>query len=99
MNAVGAIRQRSASTLAAYGRAAARTMVRLPGLLVERQRVQSHRKVSDAELFRRGDDLTPSFVWTNLPELTCDIVRTYYVPLMRSGRTRPLIEVPAAGRG
>jgi GT2 family glycosyltransferase len=95
MNVLGAIKQRSGSTLAAYGRAAARTMIRLPGLLVERRRVQSHRRVADAELFRGGDDLTPSFVWRNLPELTCDIVRTYYVPLIRSGRTRPVIEVPA----
>ena len=98
MNVLLAIRQRRGSTLAAYGRAAARTIIRLPGLLVERRRVQSRRRVADAEVFRGGDDLTPSFVWRNLPELTCDIVRTYYVPLIRSGRTRPLAEVPGASR-
>jgi len=96
LNVRNAMKQRSGSTLAAYGRAAGRMLVRLPGVLADRRRVQSRRRVPDANVFAGGDDLTPSFVWRNLPELTCAIVRTYYVPLIRSGRTRPLIEVPAA---
>ena len=98
MNVLGAIKHGRGGTLAAYGRAAAKTVVGLPSLLIERRRIQSRRRVPDAEVFRGGDDLTPSFVWRNLPELTCDAIRTYYAPLIRSGRTRPLPELPDTTR-
>ena len=98
MNVLGAIKHRRGSTLAAYGRAAAKTLVGLPSLLIERRRIQSRRRVADADVFRGGDDLTPSFVWRNLPELTCQAVRTYYAPLIRSGRTRELPEISPAIR-
>ena len=98
MNVLGAIKHGRGSTLAAYGRAGAKTLAGLPSLLLERRRIQSRRRVADAEIFRGGDDLTPSFVWQNLPELTCHSIRTYYAPLIRSGRTRPLPEVPVSHR-
>jgi GT2 family glycosyltransferase len=94
-NVRGAAREGRGRTLMAYGRAAVKTMGGLPRLLIERRRIQSRRRVADAEVFRDADDLTPSFVWRNLPELTSDSVRSYYAQLIRSGRTRPLPEIPS----
>ena len=98
MNVLGAIKHGRGSTLAAYARATAKTLMGLPSLLIERRRIQARRRVADADVFRGGDDLTPSFFWRNLPELTCHAIRTYYAPLMRAGRTRTLPEIHSPGR-
>jgi GT2 family glycosyltransferase len=96
VNIAGAIRNRDKTTLGAYAKAAARTIGYMPSTITERLHVQRRRALPDRELFKGADDLTPSFVWNNLPELTTASVRTYYAPLIAAGRTRPLPEAAAA---
>jgi GT2 family glycosyltransferase len=96
INIRGALRTRDTQTIGAYARTAVKTAVALPSLTLSRLRIQSRRAVPDATLFAHADDLTPSMVWWNLPELTCANIRAYYAPLIRSGRTRPLPEIISA---
>jgi hypothetical protein len=96
INIRGALRTRDFGTIAVHAKTAAKAAVALPSLALRRLSVQSRRTVRDADLFARADDLTPSFVWRNLPELTCASIRDYYAPLIRAGRTRALPEFAAA---
>jgi hypothetical protein len=93
INIRGAFRTRDAATLGVYARTAARVAWSLPSALAARRRIQRRRLVGDDALFAHADDLTPSMMWRNLPELTCASIRDYYAPLMRAGRTRPLPEL------
>ena len=95
MNFGGAIHRRNWKIAMAYIRAAGRTSWNLPALLATRWRVQSRRAIDDAELFAGADDLTPSMVWRNAPELTSANVRNYYAPLIANGMTRRLPESDA----
>jgi GT2 family glycosyltransferase len=98
LNVRDALRDRDGRTVAAYARAAAGTLVALPGVLRHRHRLQRRRVTPDADIFN-ADGLTPAMTWENVPELTSRHVRDYYAPLMREGRTRPMPELaPAAGR-
>ena len=97
INIRGALRTGDYVTVGVHGRTALRTALAIPALVAKRIRIQSRRTVRDADLFARADDLTPSMVWRNLPELTSTSVRDYYAPLIRSGRTRLLPEVTPAG--
>jgi GT2 family glycosyltransferase len=93
VNVSGAIRNRDTNTLAAYAKAAARTIAYMPSTLAQRWRVQRRRAVTDRQMFEGADDLTPSFVWNNLPELTATSIRDYYAPLIAAGRTRHIPEM------
>jgi GT2 family glycosyltransferase len=93
INIRGALRTRDAATLGVYARTAAKAAWSFSSALAARRRIQRRRVVADASLFAHADDLTPSMVWRNLPELTCASIRDYYAPLMRSGRTRRLPEL------
>lgn len=92
VNLRGALRTHEYGTIGVYARTALKTAVALPGVLLSRLRVQSRRRVRDADLFARADDLTPSMVWFNVPEMTCANIRDYYAPLIRAGKTRALPE-------
>jgi GT2 family glycosyltransferase/glycosyltransferase involved in cell wall biosynthesis len=59
-----------------------------------RRAIQSRRVVNDKELFAFPHEIPPSISWRGLPELTWDLVRSYYAPLIRSGKTRPMPEFP-----
>jgi hypothetical protein len=93
VNIRGAFRTRDGATVGVYARTAAKVAWSLPSAVAARRRVQRRRVVGDAALFAHADDLTPSLVWRNLPELTCASIRDYYAPLMRTGRTRRLPEL------
>jgi GT2 family glycosyltransferase len=92
VNIRGALRTGEYGTLGVYATTALKVAMALPGVVLSRMHVQSRRRVRDAELFARADDLTPSMVWFNVPELTCAAIRAYYAPLIRAGRTRALPE-------
>jgi hypothetical protein len=97
INVDGALRRGDFGTVGVHGKTALRTALTVPALVAKRIRIQSRRTVRDADLFAHADDLTPSMVWRNLPELTSAGIRNYYAPLIGSGRTRPLPEVTPAG--
>ncbi|HEX6464690.1 MAG TPA: glycosyltransferase, partial [Vicinamibacterales bacterium] len=96
INIRGALRAGDYGTVGLHGKTALKTALALPALLVTRARIQSRRIVRDADLFEHADDLTPSMVWLNLPELTSASIRDYYAPLIHSGATRALPEAVAA---
>lgn len=97
VNMRGALQTRDFPTIGVHVRTAAKTAIALPSLALARRRIQSRRTVRDRDVFAHADDLTPSMVWRNLPELTCANIRDYYAPLIRAGRTRALPET-IAGR-
>jgi hypothetical protein len=92
VNLRGALRTHEYGTVGVYARTALKTAAALPGVLRSRIRVQSRRRVRDADLFAGADDLTPSMVWFNVPEMTCANIREYYAPLIRARKTRALPE-------
>lgn len=96
LNTAGALWKGNFGTAAVHARAAAKTAAALPSLWLSRRRLQARRVTPNAELFAHADDLTPSMMWRNLPELTCGAIREYYAPLMRTGATRPIPERPRA---
>jgi glycosyltransferase involved in cell wall biosynthesis len=64
----------------------------LPDLRAARRVIQSHREISDAELFRLQKQLPAPLVWHGLPELTWDIINNHYLPILLSGKTRLMPE-------
>ncbi len=61
-------------------------------ILQERKKLRARRSRSDAELFGLQKMLPPPLIWHGLPELTWDLVRHHYLPLILSGKTRALPE-------
>lgn len=59
-------------------------------LKLSRAAVQARRRLPDDLLFQWH--LPPHHIWQGLPELTADLIRNEYLPLIRSGRTRPMPE-------
>ncbi len=59
-------------------------------LKTSRAAVQVQRRVPDDALFAWA--LPQHHIWQGLPELTVDLIRQEYYPLIRSGRTRPMPE-------
>jgi GT2 family glycosyltransferase len=64
----------------------------LPEMLEARKVIQTRRQCTDKELFRLQKDIPMPLIWHGSPELTWDIVRHQYLPLIMSGQTRPLPE-------
>jgi GT2 family glycosyltransferase len=71
-------------------------LTNLPEILAARKDIQARRQCTDKELFRLQKDIPMPLIWHGLPELTWDIVRHQYLPLIISGQTRPLPEFEAA---
>jgi len=92
INIRGAMTTRDYGTIIVHAKTALSTATALPSLLLSRVRIQSRRAARDVDLFAHADDLTPSMVWRNLPELTCANIRDYYAPLIRSRKTRAFPE-------
>jgi len=67
----------------------------LPEMLADRKAIQARRQCTDKELFRLQKDIPMPLIWDGLPELTWDIVRHQYLPLIIAGQTRPLPEFEA----
>jgi GT2 family glycosyltransferase/glycosyltransferase involved in cell wall biosynthesis len=93
-----ALRARDWRTARAYASAWAHSLASRPRLVVERRAL--HRRTSglghDLFAFEPGRQL--ALTWNGLPELTWDVVRDFYLPLIREGRTRPMPELAAAAR-
>lgn len=64
----------------------------LTGILAERRTIQLRRVVSDQELFSLQKDIPMTLTWRGLPELSRDIVRSQYLPVILEKRTRPMPE-------
>jgi hypothetical protein len=65
----------------------------LPEMLEARNVIQTRRQCTDKELFRLQKDIPMPLTWHGFPELTWDIVRHQYLPLIIAGQTRPLPEL------
>jgi GT2 family glycosyltransferase len=64
----------------------------LPEMLEARKVIQTRRQCTDKGLFSLQKDVPMPLTWHGSPELTWDIVRHQYLPLIISGQTRPLPE-------
>ena len=71
---------------------------RWPEITRRSRDLQSHRKLSDEQLFALQRDMPPTFSWHGLPELTWDLVLNHYSPLIHSQRTRRMPEFEAHQR-
>jgi len=71
----------------------------LPGAAMLRRDLQRRRRVDDAELFTSETSMPSSSVHGSTPVLTSTLIRDYYAPLIRSGRTRSMPEVAACASG
>lgn len=79
-------------TALAYLGAARDFLIAVPALVRDRRTLQARRARSDEELFQLQEQMPPPLTWRGLPELTWDLVCSHYLPLLRSGRTRPVPE-------
>ena len=97
-NFTRSLAQRDWAMARAYLGGWADTLKALPAMLGERQSLQSHRVISDDELFALQRDMPLAFAWHDLPELTWNLVQNHYLPIIRSGRTRPMPEFEPSER-
>jgi GT2 family glycosyltransferase len=65
----------------------------LPSAVALRREIQRRRRVADADLFVPEESMPRSALAGANPLLTSALIREYYAPLMRAGRTRPLPEL------
>ncbi len=76
----------------AYGAAWLKFSRDWPGLRSVRAQALAARMLPDETLFKTPAELPPTLVWNGLPELSWDRIRTIYLPLIQSKRTRPMPE-------
>lgn len=67
-------------------------LVSLSSLIRERKMTQTKRVRSDRVIFDLHKEIPVPLIRNGLPELTWDIVQNHYLPLILSGKTRPLPE-------
>jgi GT2 family glycosyltransferase len=67
--------------------------------------IRSQRKVQldnqvvpDKSLFALQHDMPETLIWHGLPELSWDLVRNYYLPIIQEGITRPVTEFSGPNR-
>lgn len=63
-----------------------------PGILKERNDIQSRRVCSDKDLFHLQKSVPVPLIWRGLPMLTWDTIRYQYLPLLSSGKTKVVPE-------
>lgn len=61
-------------------------------LRLERSALQARRQIGDRQLFDLQRTLPGAYIWHGLPELTWDLIRNEYLPLLASGMTHPVPE-------
>ena len=61
-------------------------------ILPIRHKLQAARIRTDIDLFSLQHIVPPALIWRGLPELTFDIIIHTYLPLVLTGKTRPLFE-------
>ncbi len=64
----------------------------ISSILPLRHKLQTTRIRSDIDLFSLQHIVPPALIWRGLPELTWDIILHTYLPLILTGKTRPLFE-------
>lgn len=64
----------------------------LPEIRNERRYIQSNRVLEDGELMQIQKQVPMPLIWHGLPELTMDAVRTAYLPMINSGRSKRMPE-------
>lgn len=64
----------------------------IPSLKKERREIQRRRRQSDAELFALQRTVPIPFLRHGLPQLTWDLIRNHYYPLLASGQTQSFPE-------
>ena len=79
-------------TARTYAAAWVSVAARAAALLADRRRIQSARVIDDDTLFPPEAAMPRSYTYRDSPLLTAALVRDYYAPLIRQGRTRPLPE-------
>ncbi len=80
------------SYLLAYGRAVRQLIADYKTISQLRRQIQATRKVNDHNLFAPQRNMPMPFIWRGMPELTWDIIQRTYLPLMLSGKTKPIPE-------
>lgn len=80
------------SMIQAYGAAWSKFFREWPELRLIRAQALARRTLPDGILFKTPAKLPPTLVWNGLPELSWDRIRTIYLPLIQSKRTRPMPE-------
>jgi GT2 family glycosyltransferase len=64
----------------------------IPSLRWERREIQARRRLSDKDLFALQRVVPIPLMRYGLPQLTWDLIRNHYYPLLASGQTRPFPE-------
>jgi GT2 family glycosyltransferase len=64
----------------------------LPNLRKERSLLQARRANTDAQIFSLQNNISIPMIWHGLPQLTWDLVKYHYAPLINSGQTRQMPE-------
>lgn len=70
----------------------------LPDLRRERKMFQSDKIVDDSSMFNIQREMPETLMWRGLPELTWDLIKNHYLPLILGGKTRELDEFPTTNR-
>ncbi len=82
----------NARAVKAYWSGWSRLVGDLPGLLNERRSIQLRRVQNDREIFGLQKQVPAPLIWHGLPELTWDLVKYHYLPMILSGRARSVPE-------
>jgi GT2 family glycosyltransferase len=64
----------------------------LPSLRSKRRSLKARRTISDETLLDLQRNIPMTLAWHGLPELNWQLIQHHYLPLIRSGRTRPMPE-------
>jgi len=67
-------------------------------IYVARRGVQSERVIDDEDLFAIQRGVPKPLIWRGLPELTMDLVSSYYLPIIKAGTSRSMPEFEDGGR-
>jgi GT2 family glycosyltransferase len=92
-NALGFLRRRNWAMARAYGRAWARLSADLPSIALAHRRIVAARRVPDHELLLAQRHLPAALMWHGVPDLSRDVIVRHYLPLIATGRTRPVPEI------
>jgi N-acetylglucosaminyl-diphospho-decaprenol L-rhamnosyltransferase len=92
VNVRAAVKRGDWVTVRAYAAAWLRLGVTAPAIAVARRAIRRTRRLPDAALFAGQQEFPGGLMWHGIPELSRETIATDYLPLLLSGRTRPLPE-------
>jgi GT2 family glycosyltransferase/glycosyltransferase involved in cell wall biosynthesis/SAM-dependent methyltransferase len=97
-NARRALRARHWPTVRAYAAGRLRFLAGRPRLWLERRALHARTSGLGHDLFAFEPERQRALTWHGLPELGRDAIETFYLPLIREGRTRTMPELVMAAR-